>query len=138
MKPQTKNSSPAGTGAEAKVIPLPTGPEAIAKAETRIITDLLSDAVSDTLELKYYLATLIEQGKFTTPQQKHLKVHCRYRSLTRSHGYPSSIGRCALDPEIRIAGQWLYEIGFKPDDYAKVISFHGMIIIFPLAMPPAQ
>jgi hypothetical protein len=139
MKPQTKNSSPASAGAQqAKVIPLPTVAEATAKAETLIITDLLADAVSDTLELKDYLAILIEQGHFTAPRQKHLKVHCRYRTLTRRHCYPNSIGRCAIDPEIRIAGKWLYGIGFKPDDYAKIISFHGMIIIFPVATPPAQ
>jgi|GEM_PF-1340860 len=138
MEPTTKNSSRAGTGTEAKVIHLPTGSEATAKAETCIITDLLADAVSDTLELKDYLATLIEQGKFTAPRQKHLKVHRRYRTLARQYCYPNSICRSAVDPQIRIMGRWLYDIGFKPDDYAKVISFHGMIIIFPVAAPPVQ
>ncbi|WP_315817386.1 hypothetical protein [Paraflavitalea speifideaquila] len=142
MKPQTKNSSLAGAGEQAKVIPLPAitgnGPDASAKAGTLIITGLLADAVSDTLELKAYLATLIQQGQFTAPRQKHLKVNRRYRSLARRHVFPNSNGRSAIDPEIKIAGQWLYGIGFQPDDYAKIISFHGMIIIFPVADPHAH
>lgn len=142
MKPQTKNSSQAGLGEQAKIIPLPavTGQDATAsaKAETLIITDLLADAVSDTLELKNYLVTLIQQDRFTAPQQKHLKVNRRYRSLTRHCGAPNINGRSAIDPEIKIAGQWLYQIGFKSEEYAKIISFYGMIIIFPVAKPPAQ
>lgn len=144
MKPQAKNSLlPAdAAGGEAKIIPLRTIPgsdaEAHAKAETRIITDLLADAVSDTLELKDYLSALIQQGRFTAPQEKYLKVTSRNRNLAPHITLARTCYRTTLDPEIRIRGRWLHEIGFNLDEYAKITSFHGMIIIFPVARLPIQ
>lgn len=142
MNPQTKKPLPAGAAETAKIIPLPIevgrNAAATAKAETTIITNLLADVVSDTLELKDYLTYLIEQDRFAAPSQKYLKVTGRHRQLT-SHGHwPCSQTHTKVDPEIRIAGQWLYKIGFTPEQYAKITSIHGMIIIFPVAKPPAQ